>query len=63
MSKLDDAFPDSQFHIPGYKVPFYKDRNKLGEGIIVFVSDDIPCKKLDIKIPEDIGSTILRNQS
>ena len=30
VSKLDDAFPDSQFHIPGYKVPFCKDRNKLG---------------------------------
>ena len=29
-SKLDDTFPDSQFHIPGYKVPFPKDRNKLG---------------------------------
>ena len=27
--KLDDTFPDSQFHIPGYKVLFRKDRNKL----------------------------------
>ena len=29
-SKLDDTFPDSQFHIPGYNVPFRKDMNKLG---------------------------------
>ena len=43
-SKLDETFPGSQFHIPGYKVPFRKDRNKLGGGIIVFVRDDIPCK-------------------
>ena len=51
-SKLDDTFPDSQFHIPGYEVPFRKDRNKLGRIIIVFVRDDIPCKKLDVRIPE-----------
>ena len=29
-SKLDNTRPDSQFHLPGYKVPFHKDRNKLG---------------------------------
>ena len=28
-SKPDDTFPDSQFHIPGYNVPFRKDMNKL----------------------------------
>ena len=39
-SKLDDTLPDSQFHIPGYKVPFRKDGNKLGGGIIVFLRDD-----------------------
>ena len=31
-SKLHDTFLDSQFHISGYKVPFRKDRNKLGGG-------------------------------
>ena len=41
--KLDDTFPNSQFHMPGYKIPFCKDRNKLGGGIIAFVRDDIPC--------------------
>ena len=51
-SKLDDTFPDSQFHTPGYEVPFRKDRNKLGRGILVFVSYNIPCKKLDVRIPE-----------
>ena len=58
-SKLDDTFPDSQFHIPGYKVPFPKDRNKLGGWIIVFVRDDISCKNLDVRIPEDIEALIL----
>ena len=50
-SKLDDTFPDSQFHIPGYKVPFRKDRNELGGGIIVFARDDIPCKKVRCQNP------------
>ena len=58
-SKLDDTFPDSQFHIPGYKVPFRKDTNKLDGGIIVFVMDDIPCKKFDVRIPEDIEALFL----
>ena len=28
-------------------------------GIIVFVRDDIPCKKLDVRIPEDIKALFL----
>ena len=58
-SKLDDTFPDSQFHIPGYKLPFRKDRNKIVRKIIVFVRDGIPCKKLDVGIPEDIEALFL----
>ena len=58
-SKIDDMFPDFRFDIPGYKVPFRKDRSKLGGGIIVFVRDDIPCKKLDVRIPEDIAAIFL----
>ena len=53
-SKLGDTFPDFQFHISGYKVPYPKDRNKLSGGIIVFIRDDTPCKNLDVIIPEDI---------
>ena len=58
-SKLDDRFPDSQFHIQGYKVAFRKDRNKIGGGIIVFVRDDIPRKKLNVRIAEDIEALFL----
>ena len=57
-NKIDDTFPDSQFHIRGYKIPFRKDRNKLGGGILVFARDDIPCKKL-VRIPEDIEAIFL----
>ena len=58
-SKLDDTFPESQFYIPECKVLFRKDRNKLYRGIIVFVRDDIPCKKLYVRIPEDIEALFL----
>ena len=40
-------------------MPFRKDRNKLGGGIIVFARDDIPRKKLDVRIPEDIEALFL----
>ena len=33
-SKLDSSFPNSQFHIPGYRL-FRKDYNKNGGGLCV----------------------------
>ena len=42
-TKLDDSFPDQQFHVNGYKM-FRKDRNKFGGGLIMFVKENIPCK-------------------
>ena len=45
-TKLDDSFPDQQFHVNGYKM-FRKDRNKFGGGLILFVKENIPCKVLN----------------
>ena len=45
-SKLDYTFLDLPFRISGYNKPFRKDRNRNGEGILVFIRDDIPCKEL-----------------
>ena len=42
-TKLDDSFPDQQFHINGYKM-FRKDRNKFKGGLILLVKENIPCK-------------------
>ena len=42
-TKLDDSFPDQQFHVNGYKM-FRKDRNKFGGDLILFVKVNIPCK-------------------
>ena len=44
-SKLDSSFPNSQFSIPGYRL-FRNDRDKHGGGLIFYVNEDLPCKKL-----------------
>ena len=54
-SKLDDSFPTSQFLIDGHGIPFRRDRNKFGGGILIYVREDIPCKLLDRhQLPDDI---------
>ena len=45
-TKIDTSFPQSQFCIDGYSKPFRLDRNSHGRGIIIFIRDDIPCKRL-----------------
>ena len=45
-TKLDDSFPDGQFLIEGCHVPFRFDRNKYGEGIILYVRQEAPPKVL-----------------
>ena len=45
-TKLDDSFPDQEFHINGYK-RFRKDRNKFLGGLILFVKENVPCKVLN----------------
>ena len=48
-TKIDESFPDAQFQIPFYKM-FRKDRNKKGGGIILYVNEEILCKKIDMKV-------------
>ena len=48
-AKLDSSFPDSQFIIDildNFRQPCRFDRNRHGEGAIMFVRDDIPRKLL-----------------
>ena len=41
-TKLDESFPDAQFHIKGYQYPaFRKDHNKNGGGKIVYVKEGL----------------------
>ena len=41
-TKLDGTFPVDQFVFEGFRKPFRIDRNKNGNGILLFVREDIP---------------------
>ena len=45
-SKLDESFPQQQFLIEGYNLPFRADRIRNGGGILIFVREDIPCREI-----------------
>ena len=39
--------------IKGYSTPFRLDRNQNGEGLLLYVNEDIPCKILNEYTPEN----------
>ena len=54
-TKLDPTFPACQFKIPGYSMPFRRDRNRNGGGVMIFVREDISSKLLvRHNLPDDI---------
>ena len=46
-SNFDSSFPSGQFIIKGCSKPFRLDRNQNGEGLLLYVREDIPCKILN----------------
>ena len=44
-TKVDVSFPESQFIIEGYSIPYRLDRNRNGGGVMIYVREDIPSKK------------------
>ena len=40
-TKLDDSFPEQQFHIEGFNIPFRLDRNRHGGGLLLYVHNAI----------------------
>ena len=54
-TKHDGSFQDAQFSIPGFKKPYRLDISGNSGGILVFVNESIPSRKLDgIPLPSDI---------
>ena len=54
-TKLDSIFPNSQFMIDGYREPYRFDRNRNGDGVLIYIREDISSKLLaDHKLPHDI---------
>ena len=52
-TKLDGTFPRSQFRIPGYRVPYRKDRDTHGGGVMIYVREDIPSDILRKHVLEE----------
>ena len=44
--KLDSSFPVNQFLIDGFSPPYRLDRHDNGGGIMLYVREDIPSKRL-----------------
>ena len=54
-TKIDSSFPDAQFSYEGYSKPHRKDRSLGGGGLLVYVNDNIPSRKLnEHSLPADI---------
>ena len=45
-TKIDDTFPDSQFLIEGFSVPYRLDRTAKRGGIFLYIREDIPSKRI-----------------
>ena len=54
-TKIDESFPLNQFIIEGFSSPFREDRNTQGGGLIIYVREDIPSKRLTAhKLPHNV---------
>ena len=54
-AKLDDTFLTSHYLVTGFSVPYRLDRNRNGDGIMIFTRDDIPNRVLTKHVfPNDI---------
>ena len=45
-TKIDETFPDSPFLIEGFSVPYRLDRKAKGGGILLYIREDIPSKRI-----------------
>ena len=52
-TKLDPSFPNGQFHVHGFSEPYRFDRNGSGDGILLYVREDIPSKLILAKMTKE----------
>ena len=54
-TKIDDSFPDVQFCFNGYSKPHRKDRALGAGGLLMYVNENIPSRKIsELALPDDI---------
>ena len=64
--KIDESFPLGQFKVNEFNAPFRLDLNSNGEGIILFLWEDVPAKLIVSETPPVEGLYVevkLRKQS
>ena len=58
-TKLNDTFPEGQFHINGFSRPYRLDRMDRGGGIILFIREHIHSKRVNLEfLPKIEGIAI-----
>ena len=55
-TKIDQTFPSSQFVIPGFTTPYRLDRTGRGGGIMLYIREDIPSRR----IPSELSASLER---
>ena len=59
-TKIDDSYPTSHYFIEGFSPPFRLDRNANGGGVMIYVSDLIPCNQVEfLSRPNDVEGIFL----
>ena len=59
-TKLNDTFPLGQFYVEGFTIPYRRDRNHNGGGVIIYVREDIPTKTLEKhKLSQDVEGILV----
>ena len=59
-TKLDETFTNARNKINGYCEPFRLDRNGDGDGILIFIREGVPSKKLlKHTLPSDVKSLFI----
>ena len=58
-TKLDDTFPENQFCISGFHPPYREDRNAKGGGLLLYLRDFIPSRKISVQFHPKIESMIV----
>ena len=59
-TKIDESFPLSQFMIDGFSLPYRRDRNAHGGGILVYFRNNITTKLLKLEnLPSDMEAIFI----
>ena len=58
-TKLNATFPIGQFFIDGFHVPFREDRDDEGGGLLLYVRNHIPCRRLFLDFIPKIEAIVI----